>query len=188
MNLRLRSIALAATFFLAAGCEDPFDVGAQRSTLDVAFEAWALTGSPPSFPAGFTVFFTTAVPTNADGDFDIAFDIDEDGRLVVLPVSRVVLPLTGQRRVGFIRMTSPYNTVLEAPLTGWLYDTTLVVNPGGSFLVRVQSPACQFDVRPDLYAKFFVDSIIPEERRVKLIARVNPNCGYRSLLPGVPQF
>lgn len=187
-TLRLHSIALAATFALAAGCDDPFDVGAQRQTVDVSFEVWALTGAPPSFPAAFEVPQMQALPLSVAGSFDIAFDIDEDGRLLVLPVSKVVHPVTGDRRIGFIKVSEPYNTVIEAPLTGWAYDTTIVVNPGGTFLARVQTQFCQFDIRQDVYAKFFVDSIIPAERRAKLIARVDPNCGYRSLLPGVPTF
>lgn len=188
MNLRLRSLALAATLMFAAGCDDPFDVGAQRQTIDVSIEAWALSDAPPSFPSGFLVPQMAVVPIGAEGDFDIAFDIDETGRLVVLPVSRVVHPPTGQRRIGFIRIDEPYNTVIEAPLTGWVYDSSIVVNPGGAFMARVQTRFCQFDIRQDIYAKFFVDSVIPAERRVKLVARIDPNCGYRSLVLGIPTF
>ena len=188
MILRLRFLALAATFALAAGCEDPFDVGAQRQTTDVLIEAWALSGSPPSYPAGFLVPQMAVVPIGIEGDFDLAFDIDENGRLLVLPVSKVVQPLTTQRRIGFIRIDEPYNTVIEAPLTGWTYDTSIVVNPGGAFMARVQTRYCQFEVRQDIYAKFYVDSVIPAERRVKLVGRIDPNCGYRSLLLGVPTF
>lgn len=188
MILRLRSLALAATFALATGCDDPFDVGAQRQTIDVSIEVWALNGSPPEFPSAFAVGQMLVVPVGSEGDFDIAFDIDETGRLVVMPASKVVEPLTGPRRVGFIRIDEPYNTVIEAPLTGWAYDTSLVVNPGGAFMARVQTRFCQFEIRQDIYAKFFVDSIIPDERRVKLVARIDPNCGYRSLVLGIPTF
>ena len=52
----------------------------------------------------------------------------------------------------------------------------------------MQTPLCQFDIRQDIYAKFFVDSVLPAERRVKLTARINPNCGFRSLLIGIPAF
>jgi hypothetical protein len=30
--------------------------------------------------------------------------------------------------------------------------------------------------------------VIPAERRFRLLGRVNPNCGYRSLNEGVPEF
>lgn len=188
MIFRLRSLALAASFALATGCDDPFDVGAQRQTIDVSIETWALSGAPPEYPSGFLVPQMLVVPVGDQGDFDIAFDIDETGRLVVLPVSKVVHPLAGQRRIGLIRIDEPYNTVIEAPLTGWAYDTSIVVNEGGAFMARVQTRFCQFDIRQDIYAKFFVDSVIPAERRVKLVARIDPNCGYRSLLLGVPTF
>lgn len=188
MTIRFRALALVATLGLAASCAEPFDTGAQRSTVDVPLEAWAMTGSPPSYPTAFLVPQATVVRADAAGSFDLAFDIDPSGRLVVLPVSHVVMPLTGARRIGLLRSTEAYNTIIEAPLTGWAYDSTITVNPGGAFLVRVQTQFCQFDIRQDIYAKFFVDSVLPAERRVKLTARINPNCGFRSLLIGIPAF
>lgn len=186
---RLRTLlALLVAPVVAAACEDPFDDGARLPNIDVVIESWALTGSPPSFPTALLVPQYTVIRADAAGSFDIAFDINAEGRLVVLPVSRVVSPVTGSRSIGLLRSFDNYSTIIEAPRTGWVYDSALVVNPGDAFLVRVQTLYCQFELRQDVYAKFYVDSVIPDERRVKLFSRINPNCGFRSFLDGIPEY
>lgn len=172
-----------------ASCEATFEDGAQFSTRDVPIEVWAITGSPTSFPAGLLVAPPHGVvPLNVAGEFDLAFDIDADGRLLVLPVNKVVTALTGNRTIGLLRATEPYSVIPDAPRTGWLFDTTLVMNPGSAFLVKVQTLYCALDFRQDIYAKVYVDSVIPEERRAKLSMRVNPNCGFRSFANGIPEY
>jgi hypothetical protein len=108
--------------------------------------------------------------------------------VTVLPVGTVVSPISGTRVVEFQRGTGTYNTIVEAPKTGWQADSTLTVNEGQSFLVKVNTLYCQYDLQQVVYAKFVVDSVIPAERRMKISARINPNCGFRSFLSGVPEF
>jgi hypothetical protein len=130
----------------------------------------------------------TAVRLDAAGSFDLAFDIDPDGRVRVLPVGTVVSPIAGTRTIEFQRATTTYNTIVEAPKNGWQADSVLTVNEGQAFLVRVNTLYCQYDLQQVVYAKFIVDSVIPAERRMKISSRINPNCGFRSFLSGVPEF
>lgn len=189
-GLLLALLALAAG---AAACEDPFEITAQYPNIDQSLELWALTGSPASYPSGL-ILASPGLPQafatrlDASGNFDIAFDIDTLGRLRVLPVGSVVSPVTGSRVIQFQRATQTYLGIVEAPRTGWSADSVLLMGPGQSFLVKVSTQYCAFDLRQDIHAKFYVDSIIPEDRRVKLRARVNPNCGFRSFLDGYPEF
>lgn len=187
---RTRTLAaLLATVLLAGACEDPFPEPELRTNLDVPLlEAWAMTGSSPALPTAMAVPVHTVIRTDAAGSFDIAFDIDADGRLRVIPVSLVVTPLTGTRAVGLQAGVGNYTTIVEAPRDGWVFDSVLTVNPGGSFLVKAQTAFCRGDFRPDIYAKFYVDSVLPAERRIRISTRVNPNCGYRQLSAGVPTF
>ncbi|MHB1298767.1 MAG: hypothetical protein ACYC0B_09595 [Gemmatimonadaceae bacterium] len=189
MTIRTRALGAALTaLFLASACEDPIDTGATRPNVDAQFEAWALTGSPPSFPSALRVPTLEITPVEPQGLFDLAFDIDADGRLLVLPVSRVVMPIGGNRTIGLLPSSDTYSAIIEAPRVGWAYDSVLTVDPGDAFLVRVQTLFCQFDFRQDIYAKFLVDSVLPAERRVRLSARINPNCGFRSFGTGIPEF
>lgn len=188
---RLRRGVLVSTLAAlagAAGCEDPFKITAQYPNVDVTFELWALDGAPAAYPTAVLVPQATAVRLDAAGSFDLAFDIDSTGRAVVLPVGTVVSPIAGTRTVEFQRGVGTYNTIVEAPKTGWQADSSLTVNEGQSFLVKVNTLYCQYDFQQVVYAKFIVDSVIPAERRMKISARINPNCGFRSFLSGVPEF
>ncbi len=169
-------------------CDDPFQLQAQFPNIDRSFELWAVTGTSATYPSAVIVTTASVSQLDAAGSFDFAVDIDADGRLVILPVSKIVQPLIGSRVTAMQRSSTPFTQIVEAPRDGWLPDTTLLVNPGGVFLVKVNSLACQFTQTPDLYAKFVVDSIDRVERRVLLSARVNPNCGFRSLAAGLPEF
>ncbi len=172
----------------ASACEDPFKRTASSPNLDNTFEFWALSGTPAAYPSALLVPQATAVRLDAAGSFDIAFDIDDDGRLKVYPVGSVVSPIAGTRAVEFQRSAGPYNAIAEAPRNGWTADSVLTVNEGQMFLVKVTTLFCQYDLQQVVYGKFLVDSVIPAERRIKISARINPNCGFRSLLSGVPEF
>lgn len=188
---RLRPRLLAVLLGALAGttaCDDPFKLTASTPNIDQSFELWAMTGSPASFPAGILVPQATAVRLDAAGSFDLAFDIDGDGRLRVYPVGTVVSPIAGTRDVEFQRGVGAYNAIVEAPRAGWTKDSVLTVNEGQAFLVKVTTLFCQNSFQQQVYAKFIVDSVIPADRRIKLSGRVNPNCGFRSLLSGIPEF
>lgn len=169
-------------------CDDPFQLQAQYPNIDRSFELWAVTGTSATYPSAVIVTTASASQLDAAGSFDFAIDIDADGRLVILPVSKLVQPLIGSRVVAMQRSSTPYTQLLEAPRTGWLPDTTLLVNPGGVFMVKINSLACQYSQSADIYAKFIVDSIDPVGRRAILSARVNPNCGFRSFVAGLPEY
>lgn len=186
-----RTLVLAASAVVGVlvACDDPFAPRADSPNLDATIEVWALTGAPASYPTVHLVPQRLTVRPDAAASFDLGFDIDADGRLLVLPVSKVVTNTTlGDRRVGIIRTSEIYNTITEAPRDGWIFDSTLTVNVGQVFIVRVQTQFCQNQFQSEVYAKYQVDSVIPAERRIRLSGRVNPNCGFRSFLSGIPKF
>lgn len=183
-----RLAALAGVALVVSACQDPFEVTASTPNLDRSFSVWAMSGTPASYPSAVYVADASAARLDDDGVFDLAFDLDAEGRVMVLPVSRVVSPVSGSRLVEFQRASGPFNTVVEAPRSGWKADSLLLVAEGQTFLVKVAQSYCAFDIRQEIFGKFVVDSIIPDERRIRISARVNPNCGFRSLLSGVPEF
>lgn len=186
---RASALALLVAVAGLLGCgPDPFAPVARDPTLNASVEIWALTGAPTNYPTVYLVPQRLAVRPDAAASFDLGFDIDADGRLLVLPVSRVVTPLGASRRVGIIRTNETWNLITEAPRTGWVFDSVVAVNAGQSFIVRVQTQFCLLEFSNEVYAKFHVDSILPAERRIRLTGIVNPNCGFRSFLSGVPTF
>jgi hypothetical protein len=174
----------------AAACEDPFKLEASRETEALAFEAWALNGTPDEYPSSLLITATSAfmVRPDANGNFSVAFDVDDDGKLVIHPMRLVVTPLGGGVAVNFIKSTATFGQILSAPATGWEEDSTITVDVGEAFLIRVFAAQCQLQLRQHIYVKLVADSIIPAERRARLRGRLNPNCGFRSFQEGIPEF
>ena len=183
--LLLAALALLGT---SVACDDPFAPRADALNFNTAVEVWALTGAPTSFPTVILVPQALTVRPDAGGSFDIGFDIDADGRLLVVPMSKIVAPLSGPRSIGIIRTSDVFNTILEAPRSGWVFDSTLSVNVGQTFIVRVTTLFCNGQFRREVYAKYHVDSVLPAERRIRLTGFVNPNCGFRSFATGIPKY
>jgi len=122
--------------------------------------------------------------------FDIALDIDANGKAVVYPVKLVVAVPGGTRAVGLQRASGTFETVLAAPSTGYETDSALVMAPGE--VVAIQSPhngsgdICQFSISPNVYAKIAVDSVNLATRVIYLRMGFDPNCGFRSFATGIP--
>lgn len=179
----------------AVACEDPFELKATFQTRDMVFSVWSLNSSPDEYPTVLDIAVSVVNGSSAQlerpdatGGFDIAFDVADDGRLRVIPVRLAVTPLSGTHAVHFIETSALFEQVLSAPADGWVADSTIALDEGDLFLVRVFAPPCQFQLRQYLYVKFVVDSIIPAERRAKLRGKLNPNCGFRSFQEGIPEF
>lgn len=185
---RFLLLAAAAGLVAAVGCDDPFAPRADSPTFNTGVEVWALTGAPTSYPTVILVPQALTVRPDAGGSFDLGFDIDADGRLLVVPMSKIVAPLSGARSIGIIRTNDIFNTILEAPRTGWTFDSTLSVNVGQTFIVRVTTLYCNGQFRNEVYAKYHVDSVLTAERRIRLSGTVNPNCGFRSFASGIPKY
>ena len=179
------ALALAT---LVVACDDPFAPTASTPNFSTAIEVWALTGAPTSFPTVILVPQALVVRPDAAGSFDVGFDIDPDGRLLVVPMSKIVSPLSGVRSIGIIRTATVFNTILDAPRAGWTFDSTLAVNVGQSFLLRVQTQYCSGQLSQEVYAKYNVVEVDAVARKIVLSGYVNPNCGFRSFQTGIPTY
>lgn len=171
-------------------CGDPTNLRANRPTSVDTLFVFALTGTPPSYPSGISIVAGQAVRVDGFAGFDVALDIDPNGRPVVYPVKLVVASPGAARPVGLQRVGTPFDAVLEAPKTGYNTDAAVVLAPGET--VAIQSPhngsgdICQFALSPYLYAKITVDSVKLDSRILYLRMGIDPNCGFRSFTDGLP--
>ena len=123
--------------------------------------------------------------------FDVAFDIDANGDAVVYPVKQVVsLPGTS-RAVGMQKLLVQFDSVADAPKSGYQIDSTsFVLTPGATLVVQSQhnfsGDICQFALNPNIFAKLAVDSVNLASRTIYLRLGLDPNCGFRSFVAGVP--
>lgn len=180
-------LALGGTGVLGtAACDDPFSPRATVPVRTDSFVVYSVSQTPVSAPAAFNVVFFTTLRLEPTYGFDLVFDIDDDGKAVLIPVRLVGGALTSARRVGLQRITVPYDEMTRAPTSGYKYDSTLALDVGEAALVELQTDVCQFQQSRFVYAKLQIKAIDPVSRTIVFRITYDPNCGFRSFLPGVP--
>jgi hypothetical protein len=183
---RVLVILGATAAFGAAACDDPFAPRATTSVRTDSFSVFSVSQTPVNVPAAFNIVFFTPLRLEPTYGFDLAFDIDDAGKVVLIPVRLVGGAVTAGRRVGLQRITGAYDEVTRAPTSGYQYDSTLTLDVGEASLVELQTDICQFQTSQLVYAKLQIKAVDPVSRTIVFRITYDPNCGFRSFLPGVP--
>lgn len=196
MTARLRA-GLAATTLAAAlmlACGDPNAPTATFQNYADTLALYRLNGAPRGAPAAISIFAgiggTSGVAVDAGFGFDVAVEIDAQGRPVLYPVRAVAAPFLGRHRVGIQRTTRSFDEILEAPTEGYVHDSVTVLALGEAVLIESADPAACTSVLGGggvIYGKLVVDSVRTATGRVFTRVTADPNCGFRSLVPGVPE-
>lgn len=191
---RSTRVVIVALAVLAVACGDLTRPKASAPNLAVSYTVTALTGAPINVPTAIS-FLGGATRADSRFAFDLAFDLDPSGAVTVIPV-RVVggalgdaihqtqsgLPL---KRIGLQKVTGGFEVLREAPATGYDTLSAQIVTPGTVLAVELLDFAnCYTGFRGStLYAKLTVDSVDAASRRIFTRTVVDPNCGYRGLVP-----
>jgi hypothetical protein len=184
---RRLAVAVGAVAAIAtAACDDPFAPRATTSVRTDSFVVYSVSQTPVNAPAAFNIVFFTTLRLEPTYGFDIAFDIDQAGKVVLIPVRLVGGAITSQRRVGLQRIEGPYDQMTRAPTSGYQYDSTLALGIDDAALVELQTDVCQFQTSQLVYAKLQIKAVDPVSRTIVFRITYDPNCGFRSFLPGVP--
>lgn len=150
-----------------------------------------LTGSDAQTPSALNTPFGTVGPVNSAANFDIAFDLDEQRRVIIYPVKLVVFPLTGVNEVGLQKVAGTFESVQRAPTGTYEIDDPLTVSVGEVVVIEArrnrQSDLCTFALSPNIYSKLVVDSVSTGTNAIWFRVVANPNCGFRSFAPGLPK-
>ena len=190
MSPRKFALAIVASALVLTACGDPQGIIAQLPTIQDSYTVFALTGTPASFPSGINTYIRSAVRVDGNANFDVAFDLDATGKVIIYPVQKVVTTISSGRQVGLRKVTGTFDALTIAP-TGTYLDSAVVVAPGEVVIAQSlrngASDACQFDISPYIYTKLQVDSVIPANRSIFVKAVLDPNCGFRSFETGIPK-
>lgn len=189
------SVGLALVVSGVSACDNPNQTSALISVVADTLQVFALTGTPPSYPAAFLA--SSGAVTRADGNFnfDVAFDINASNEVIVYPQKLVGVPCVagavncggaaGGKPVGLQRITVAFDSLERAPTAGYQFDSTFVLTPGQGLVMQVQSSSeCPLSFSTVMYSKFVIDSIDTGRRSIYFRSVNDPNCGYRSLVPG----
>lgn len=185
LPIRLSRLAVAAFAVVVVACGDPTRPKATFTNQRSSYTLYALTGAPATVPTALN-FLTGVTRATSEFAFDVAFDLDASGKAVIYPVRTVAGALAFTvKRVGLLPIASGFDALREAPLSG--YDTLKVqsVAPGTVLAVELRDPTACFSSFNSqfIYAKMIVDSVSLPTRRLYLRTVVDPNCGYRSVVP-----
>jgi hypothetical protein len=188
MMPRVPTILAAAAAVLCAGCGALSAPKAQFPNTATDITVYALNGAPASTPAGIN--FLTGSPVAVDNNlqFNVALDIDSAGQIVVYPARQVANGLSSVIRIGLQKISTPYDSYTIATKNGYTPDSTLVVPVGTTVGINVYdtSTCTVYSLGSSYYGKFVVDSINPSLRAMYVRLVSDPNCGYVSLVPGIP--
>jgi hypothetical protein len=185
---RSQLVAVLGVVLAVAACSDTTKLLANFDTITDTLDVYALSGSPPAFPTALVTPAHTVVRADAGLTFDIAFDIDGSGRALLYPFKTVVDPAAAGRRVGIRVMPVQFDSLLRAPNSGYNYDSVTVAPVGTVLVVQAtRSIECQFDITPLVYSKIVIDDVDVAARRITFRMLVDPDCGFRDLVPGRPK-
>lgn len=188
MKLRVQlPFAVLGALLVAGACSNPTSLRARFETLTDTVVVYALSGTPAAYPSALNIPYRAAVRADGNLAFDVALDLNANGDPLVYPLKLVASAFGSSRPVGLLRTASPFDSVTRAPGDGYGYDSVVVAPRGTTVIVQASTSYCQLDFSQIVYAKLAVDSIDLAARRMVVRMVVNPNCGFRSFLPGIPE-
>ena len=185
-----RAIPLFCTLFcaaIAAACSstanlpDPTDANLIDTTT-----VWALNGTAITDPSGFSIPDRIAVRTDQSAAFDFAFNIDNSGKPVFLPIKLLGLGAVSGVNPGLLLSSIAFDSIRTA-VTGdsYVFEDTVGVVVGSSYYARSRV-VCSTLAMP-MYGKIEILSVDPAGRSVTFRYLVDNNCGYLGLEPGLPR-
>jgi len=190
MKFRLAILAAIPAVAVLNACGDPTNLKATLPTSVDSLSVFALSGTPPAYPSGVSIVARQPVRVDGFAAFDVAFDINANGQAMIYPVKLVVATPGGVRPIGLQRVPGTFETVTEAPKSGYVSDSAMVMSTGEVIAVQAAHNAsndlCQFALNPNIYAKFSVDSVNLASRMIFFKLGVDLNCGFRSFATGIP--
>ncbi len=172
---------------MSSACDNPNTTATLISVIADTLQVFALTGTPPSYPAAFLA--SSGAVTRADGsfNFDVAFDISPSNEVVVYPQKLVGVPCVagavncggaaGGKPVGLQRITVAFDSLERAPAAGYQFDSTFALTPGQALVMQVQSSSeCPLSFSTVMYTKF-----VDRQHRYRTASHLLP-IGQRSEL------
>lgn len=177
----LLCVAIAAACSSSNALPDPTDANLIDTTT-----VWALNGTAITDPSGFSIPDRVAVRTDQTSAFDFAFNIDNTGKPVFLPIDLLGLGSVSGVNPGLLLTSIPFDSIRTA-VTGdsYVFNDTVNVVVGSSYYARSRV-VCSTRAMP-MYGKIEILSVDPAQRSVTFRYLVDNNCGYLGLEPGLPR-
>ena len=187
---RVATLVAAVLVVTGVACGSFTGVPAALSVMTDSGTVYALNGAPLGAPTALHAYSGTLVPADANFVFDVAFDLDSAGNIVALPQRAVASGLATTHTVSLATVPDTFEAVTSVPKgLSFRADTALIVKRNQVVIAQVtDGTACGVSLTGStLFAKFVIRSIDRVNRSMTMRWVVDPNCGFRSFLPGVPK-
>lgn len=184
MTLKLAFLAATSLVLVTAACGDPAALRARFEVASDTLVVYAITSSPIGYPTALNTAAMRVLRAEGDLSFDVAFDIAGDS--VSLIPAQLVIGANLGRKVGIQRSSVAFDSLTFAPRNGYNDSTVTTVGRGDVAVISAETSYCQFDLARVVYSKLVIDDFDAESREISFRIVVDPNCGFRSFLPGVP--
>jgi hypothetical protein len=183
----LTPFVLALAVALGAACSDPNQLpdATETNAVDTVTLS-ALTRTPLDSASGYSITSAQRVRTDLTSAFDFAYNVDEQGRHLLLPLAALGLS-SGSANPGLLKTDKPFGEILLPEGSGYTTDSAVVVAVGERYEARSRVVCTTIVGTVPAYAKLEVLGFDDAARTVTLQILANTNCGYRSLAPGIPK-
>lgn len=184
-----RLVAVGAAVAAVTACKGLTSIDASFDNVSDTLSVFALNGASPAAPTAINLF--TGIPQHADQAFayDLAFDIDTAGRVVLIPARALATQFSSPYSVGLQKVAGSFGSVDRAPKSGYTADSLMVIGLGNVVVIESHDAArCGFAIKGQSYfSKLVVDSVDVASRRIHALVFVNRNCGFYSFATGKPK-
>lgn len=187
MTARITALAIALVAVVA--CEDVTrSIDPTTNVTEDTLSVFPLRGSPLSAPTALDLF---ALRTLRVGETNVLYDlaVDTAGGIAVLYPSQLID--SESPPTGLLEATSTFESILEAPTTGYQDTAAVSLAVGETVIVRARNLcAGGFPGRDFFFAKLQLLELGMSSgfRTARFRIRTNPNCGFRSFADGLPEF
>jgi hypothetical protein len=177
--------ALAVAF--AAACSDANSLPdpTQQNVVDTV-TLGSLEGTPISTPSGYNVA-SGAIRTDQSVEFEFAYNVrrlaDGTYQRVFLPRAALGLSSGSSANPGLQSRNETFDGITRAGSNGYVTDSAVPVEVGQRYVVRSRVICTALGV--PLYGKLEILGF--QDSTVTFKTLVDGNCGYKDLLPGLPE-
>lgn len=189
--LRVRGLC---ALLLLVGCGDDITLPpANVAITEQQITIYALTLTPVNTPSAYSLVGLAEIRTDQSNDFDFAFDIGPDSVYGLGTTGTDVAVLLPRAHFGFNPdgglqpiAGTPFDSANLAPEAGYEEELPVPIDSGATYFVASRRQQCSFNFSRPRYARLRVESLDMALRKVVIRLVIDPNCGYRSLAPGIP--
>jgi hypothetical protein len=185
-----RGLTFAALAAAAASCKGLTEINAGLQNVTASDTVYALNGGPANAPNTLNLFQGVVLRADQGFGFDVAFDIDKDGKVVIIPSKALATTFSNPYSVGLQKAEGTFESVVSAPKDGYRADTATTIGVNQTIIVESRDVfnACLYAIKgQSYYSKIVVTEVDPVLRRMVFTVTVNRNCGFHSFAPGVPR-